>query len=390
MVAIIGYNAHLKTNPGRAFQCIGKEGQMRKALAVLLMVFMAVSVFAAGQGEAESDEIVIGISMPTLQEERWQKDQQIMIDQLLDLGVKRENILIQSADGDEQKQVTQSENLITQGIDALIIIPQNGEAVAPVVGSAHDAGIKVVAVDRIIKNAALDFYVSYDMFALGQIQADYVVNELGITSGDWILVGGAPTDPNAAVIRNGQMSIYGEYIESGDINVVLDQPANYWSPAEALRIVEAGLTRANNDVDVVFTTNDGTAGAAVEALQEQGLAGEVAVTGLDADLAALQRIVQGTQSMTVYRKLRVQDQVAAQVAFAWATGQDPADVIDFPVTSVDNGFTELPAVLFGAGEAMFAVDADNIKDVVDDDWLEADEIYSDLDSSLWPDWYQGS
>lgn len=361
---------------------------MRKAIAVLLMVSMAVSVFAAGQGEAESDEIVIGISMPTLQEERWQKDQQIMIDQLLELGVKRENILIQSADGDEQKQVTQSENLITQGIDALIIIPQNGEAVAPVVGSAHEAGIKVVAVDRIIKNAALDFYVSYDMFALGQIQGNYVVNELGISSGNWILVGGAPTDPNAAVIRNGQMSIYGEYIESGDINVILDQPANYWSPAEALRIVEAGLTRANNDVDVVFTTNDGTAGAAVEALQEQGLAGEVAVTGLDADLAALQRIVRGTQSMTVYRKLRVQDQVAAQVAYAWATGQDPADVIDFPVTSVDNGFTELPAVLFGAGEAMFGVDADNVKDVVDDGWLEADEIYADLDSSLWPAWYR--
>ncbi len=226
------------------------------------------------------------------------------------------------------------------------------------------------------------------MFALGEIQGDYVVNKLGINSGKWILVGGAPTDPNAAVIRSGQMSVYGPYIDSGQIEVILDQPANYWNPAEALRIVEAGLTKANNDVNVVFTTNDGCAGAAIEALQEQGLAGTVAVTGLDADLAACQRIVQGTQSMTVYRKLAVQDQVAAQVAYAYATGQDPASIVNFDITSVNNGYGDLPAILFGAGEAMFAVDADNMKTVIDDEWLTADEIYAELDSSLWPDWYK--
>lgn len=361
---------------------------MRKMFVVVLMAMVALSVFASGESEAESDEVVIGISMPTLQEERWQKDEEIMVGELMRLGVARENILVQSADGDEQRQLSQSENLITQGVDALIIIPQNGDAVAPLVASAHDAGVKVVAVDRIINNADLDFYVSYDMFRLGQIQAEYVTETLGITSGNWILVGGAPTDPNAAVIRSGQMDIYGPYIQRGDINVILDQPANYWSPAEALRIVEAGLTRANNDVDVVFTTNDGTAGAAVEVLQEQGLAGDVAVTGLDADLAAVQRIVQGTQSMTVYRRLAVQDRYAAQVAYAWATGQDPEDFVDAPVTTVDNGYKDVPAILLGSAEAMFAVDNSNIQEVVEDEWLDADDIYQPLDRSLWPDWYR--
>jgi D-xylose transport system substrate-binding protein len=362
---------------------------MRKVLlSALLVSFVIFGVYAGGQMESKTDEVVIGISMPTLQEERWQKDQRIMVEELTELGVKRENILIQSADGDEQKQVTQSENLITMGIDVLIIIPQNGDAVAPVVASAHEAGVKVIAVDRIINNADLDFYVSYDMFALGALQADYIVNKLGVNSGNWILVGGAPTDPNAAVIRRGQMSVYGEFIDSGQINVVLDQPANYWSPSEALRIVEAGLTKANNNVDVVFTTNDGCAGAAIVALEEQGLAGTVPVPGLDAELSACQRIVQGTQSMTVYRKLAVQDQVAAQVAYALATGKDPSSIVKFDITSVNNGYGEIPAILFGAGEAMFAVDAANMKLVIDDEWLTADEIYGNLDPSLWPDWYK--
>jgi len=362
---------------------------MRKTLLVfLLVVFVTFGIYASGAMESETDETVIGISMPTLQEERWQKDQRIMVEQLLELGVARENILVQSADGDEQKQFTQCENLITQGIDVLIIIPQNGDAVSPVVASAHEAGVKVIAVDRIIRNADLDFYVSYDMFAIGEIQADYIVNKLGYNSGNWILVGGAPTDPNAAVIRSGQMSVLGPLIDSGQINVILDQPANYWNPADALRIVEAGLTKANNDIDVVFTTNDGCAGAAIEALQEQGLAGSVPVPGLDADLAACQRIVKGTQSMTVFIKLDVQDQVAAQVAYAFATGKDPASVVGFDITSVNNGYGEIPAILFGAGEAMFAVDSDNMKLVVDDGWLTADEIYANLDPAFWPDWYK--
>ena len=362
---------------------------MRKLMFLVVFTGIALCSFANGtNGSVDSDEVVIGISMPTLQEERWKKDEKIMIQQLVDLGVARENILVQSADGDEQKQVRQCENLITQGIDALIVIPQNGEALSPVVRSAHEAGIKVVSVDRIIKNAALDFYVSYDMFELGKIQGDYIVNKLGYNSGNWILVGGAPTDPNAAVIRSGQMSVYGPLIENNSINVILDQPANYWSPAEALRIVETGLTKANNDVDVVFTTNDGTAGAAIEALEEQGLAGTVPVPGLDADLAAVRRIVEGKQSMTIYRRLAIQDQVAAQVAYAWATGQEIEDAVDYELTSVNNGYTDLPAILFGAGKAMFAVDTDNIKEVVDDGWLKADDIYADLDPALWPDWYK--
>ena len=358
---------------------------MKKSI-LFLIVFMAAIGILAGSVTAfakDAAKIKIGISMPTLQEERWKKDEAMFKERLMQLGVQEKNILIQSANGDEQKQVSQSENLITQGVDALIIIPQNGEACAPIVKSAHEAGVKVVAVDRIINNPDLDFYVTFDAYEIGVIQGEYIAKLS--QSGNWIMVGGAPTDPNAALIRNGQLSIIKPFIDSGAVKVVLDQPANYWNPADALKAVEVGLTKANNDVQVVFTSNDGCAGAAIEALTEQGLAGKVPVPGLDADLAAMQRIAQGTQSMTVYRKLYMQADYAAQAAYALALGDDPKKYLDVEVTLKDG---KVPAIMLKSREVMFAVDKTNMKVVVDDGWLKADDIFKPLDKSLWPDWYK--
>lgn len=360
---------------------------MRRALSLLLMI---VTAFAALPAWAKSaKDVVIGVSMPTMQEERWKKDEAMIKSKLKELGVKEKNILIQSADGDEQKQLAQSENLITQGIDVLIIIPQNGEAVAPMVKSAHQAGVKVVAVDRIIKNADLDFFVTFDAFQMGVIQAEYITKVKKATSGNWIMVGGAPTDPNAALIRNGQLSLLKPLIDKGQIKVVLDQPANYWNPADALKVTEAGLTKANNNVQVVFTSNDGCAGAAIQALKEQGLAGKVPVPGLDADLDACRRILEGTQSMTVYRKLFMQANYAAQAGFALATGQDPGKLIGVKTETKNNGFKDVPAILLKSRDVMFAVDANNMKVVVDDGWLKAEDIFRNIDKSLWPSWYKG-
>lgn len=385
---------------------------MKKAIILVMAALMVLGVFACAPtaAPAASEEttapaatpmpetqvaeqsgvkdIVIGVSMPTLQEERWKKDEAMIKKSLIDLGVKEENILIQSADGDEQKQVTQSENLITQGIDVLIIIPQNGEACAPVVKSAHEAGVKVVAVDRIINNADLDFYVTFDAYGIGLVQGEYMVEKMGINSGNWIRVGGAPTDPNAALIRAGQDVYVQPLIDSGAVKIIVDQPAEYWNPDNALPIVQNGLSLANGDVQCVFTSNDGCAGAAIVALEEYDLAGKVPVPGLDADLAACQRIVMGTQTMTVYRKLYMQAQFAAQAAYALAAGKDVAEVTGAQVEVKNNGFKDVPSILLKSKDVMFAVDKDNMKVVVDDGWLTADAIYGTLDQSYWPDWYK--
>jgi len=355
----------------------------KKGIITILLVIVVVFGLVACSGAATA-ELVVGLSMPTLQEERWQKDREIIIDELVAQGVKRENVLVQSADGNEQKQVTQCENLITQGIDVLIIIPQNGEACGPIVKSAHEAGIKVVAIDRIIKNADLDFFITYDAFTIGVIQAEYIIKL--VNKGNWAMIAGSPQDPNAALIRNGQMSIIQPFIDKGDIKVVLDQAANYWNPSEALLYTEQALTANNNDIQCVFTSNDGCAGAAIEALEEQNLAGKVPVPGLDADLAACQRIVAGTQSMTVYRKLSIMDKAAAQIALALAKGLDVGKTLGIAIEKKNNGKIDVPSILLKGKDQMFAVDKNNMQEVVKDGWLKKEDIYKNVPKDQWPTW----
>lgn len=334
----------------------------------------------------DAADIKIGVSMATLQEERWQKDRDIVIQQLVDLGIAKDNILVQSADGDEDKQVTQCENLITQGINALLVFPQNGDACAPIVSSAHEAGVPVVAVDRMVGNSDLDFFVTYDAFYIGTNQGKYITEKC-VDEGKWIMIAGSPTDPNAALIRQGQMEYVQPLIDAGKVEVVLDQAAKGWNPDDALLYTEQGLTANNNDIQCVFTSNDGCAGAAIEALKEQGLAGKVPVPGLDADLAACQRIVEGTQTMTVYRKLAVQDQIAAQAGYALATGKELSEVITTEeIKSKNNGKIDVPAVLLMNEDQMFPVDKDNMEEVVKDGWLTAAEIYANVPESEWPEW----
>lgn len=361
---------------------------MKKITALVLVLAMCMTIMSFAVAEKEAADVKIGVSMPTLQEERWQKDLNIIKETLMELGVAEDNILVQSADGDEQKQVNQCENLITQGIDSLIIIPQNGEACASVVTSAHEDGIKVVAVDRIINNVDLDFYITYDATTIGRIQGKYITETLGCTEGKWIMIEGAPQDPNATLIRNGQMEYVQPLIDAGKVEVVLDQAANYWNPDEALKYTEQGLTANDNDVQCVFTSNDGCAGAAIQALAEQGLAGTVPVPGLDAELSACKRIIEGTQSMTVYRRLAVQDEYAAKAGFAMATGKNAADVFgaDVTIETKNNGFTDVPSILLKDESMMFAVDADNMFEVVNDGWLTKEDIYSDVPTDEWPEW----
>lgn len=348
----------------------------------------AMGGFAAPVQAEEKDpsDVKIGVSMATLQEERWQKDRDTIVAKLKELGVDEDNILVQSADGDESKQVTQCENLLTQGVDALIILAQNGDACAPVVTSAHESGVKVVAVDRLVTNCDLDFFVTFDCYYVGVAQAKYITENC-TDEGNWIMIAGSPTDPNAQLIRDGQMEIVQPLIDEGKVKVVMDQAAAGWDPDEALKYTEQGLTANNNDIQCVFTSNDGCAGVAIEALKEQGLAGKVPVPGLDADLAACQRIVEGTQTLTVYRKLAIEDEIAAQVACGFATGKEPSEVItNEEITTKNNGAVDVPAILLNGEEQMFAVDASNMEEIVKDGWLKAEDIYANVDPSEWPGW----
>ncbi len=278
----------------------------------------------------------IGLLMDTLQIERWQHDREAFVKRCAQLGAK---VLVQVADGSDARMNSQAENLLTQGVKVLVVIPHNGAAAATIVASAHKAGAKVIAYDRLILNSDVDLYVSFDAVGVGARQAEYLVQRK--PKGNYVVIEGAPSDNNATLFRQGQFQVLQPYIDRGDIKIVSDQWAKDWLPVEGLKIMENALTRSGNHVDAVLASNDGLAGGAIQALAEQKLAGKVLVTGQDADLAACQRIVEGTQSMTIYKPLTAEADKAADLAVRLAKGEP----IDEATTAVPNGKIEVPSIL---------------------------------------------
>ncbi|HET9696078.1 MAG TPA: substrate-binding domain-containing protein, partial [Terriglobales bacterium] len=193
---------------------------------------------------------------------------------------------------------------------------------------------------------------------------------------NYVLIGGAPTDNNAHLIREGQLEVLQPAIKRGDIKIVADQWAKDWLPSEALRHTENALTQVNNDVVAVVASNDSTAGGAVQALQEQGLAGHVLVSGQDADLAAAQRVAAGTQSMTVYKPVGPLAQRAAEAAVALAKGQSVETT-----GRVNNGFKDVASLLL----TPIVVDRRNlVATVVHDGFLKKEDVYKNVPRAQWP------
>jgi D-xylose transport system substrate-binding protein len=313
----------------------------------------------------------IGFSMDSLQLERWQKDRDRFTERARSLGAE---VFVQSADGNDAVQVRQAENLLTQGVDVLVVVPHNGQIAASIVQSAKREKVPVLSYDRLIRDSDVDLYISYDNVKVGELQARFLLDRA--PKGNYILIGGSPTDNNARLFREGQMNVLKPAVDRGDVKVVADQWAKDWLPSEALRHTENALTQAKNDVVAVVASNDSTAGGVVQALEEQKLAGKVLVSGQDADLAACQRIVAGTQSMTVYKAIAPLATRAAEAAIALARRESVT-----PNAHVANGFKDVPSVLLEP----VAVDAGNLaKTVIRDGFLKLEDVYRDVPRERWP------
>ncbi|HEX8293120.1 MAG TPA: D-xylose ABC transporter substrate-binding protein [Pyrinomonadaceae bacterium] len=316
---------------------------------------------AAGGGK-KTGPVRIGLSMDTLKEERWQRDRDLFVARAKELGAE---VLVQSANGDDKTQVQQAENLLTQGVDVLVVIPHNGEVAATIVESARGRNVPVVSYDRLIRSSEPALYVSFDNEKVGEMQARYLLERA--PKGNYVLIGGAPTDNNALLFRKGQMNVLQPAIDRGDVKVVSDQWAKDWLASEALRVCEDALTKSNRDVAAVVASNDATAGGAVSALESAGLGGKVLVSGQDADLAALQRIVAGKQSMTVYKPVHLLARRAAEAAVALARGEK----VDAPAR-INNGKADVPSILLEP----VVVDKANIDEtVVKDGYQKREAIF---------------
>ena len=290
---------------------------------------------------SSAKEVKIGMAIDDLRLERWQKDRDIFVNKAEQLGAQ---VFVQSANGNEETQMSQIENMINRGVDVLVIIPYNGQVLSNVIKEAKQEGIKVLAYDRMINNADIDFYISFDNEKVGEMP-----------QGNYFLMGGSPVDNNAKLFRAGQMKVLKPYIDDGKIKVVGDQWVDGWLPENALKIMENALTANNNKIDAVVASNDATAGGAIQALSAQGLAGKVAISGQDADLAGVKRIINGTQTMTVYKPITLLANSAAEIAVELGNGKQPkADA------TLNNGLKDVPSRLLTPIE----VNKTNIDDTV--------------------------
>jgi len=314
----------------------------------LLLTLCASLILTSISGAAK--EVKIGMAIDDLRLERWQKDRDIFVKKAESLGAK---VFVQSANGNEETQMSQIENMINRGVDVLVIIPYNGQVLSNVIAEAKREGIKVLAYDRMINNADIDYYISFDNEKVGELQAQSLVNK--VPSGNYFLMGGSPVDNNAKMFRAGQMKVLNPYIKSGEIKIVGDQWADGWLPENALKIMENALTANNNKIDAVVASNDATAGGAIQALSAQGLAGKVAISGQDADLAGVKRIIAGTQTMTVYKPITKLANTAAEIAVELGEGKQPgSDAV------LNNGIKDVPSRLLTPVE----VDKANIDSTV--------------------------
>ncbi|HVW53305.1 MAG TPA: D-xylose ABC transporter substrate-binding protein [Trinickia sp.] len=296
---------------------------------------LASITLAAPLAHASKEHPVIGFCIDDLRVERWSRDRDYFVAAAKKLGA---TVSVQSADASEERQISQIENLISRGVDVIVIVPFNSKTLGNVVAEAKKAGIKVVSYDRLILDADVDAYISFDNEKVGELQAKGVYDAK--PKGNYFLLGGAPTDNNAKMLREGQLKVLKPAIDRGDIKVVGEQWVPEWSAATALRIVEDALTANSNKIDAIVASNDGTAGGAIQALAAQKLAGKVPISGQDADLAAVKRVIAGTQTMTVYKPIKLIATKAAQLSVDLAKGQKPQFNAQY-----DNGKKKVDTIL---------------------------------------------
>ena len=296
--------------------------KIRDVLAVLLagvMTIMSVSgcgqVMPEGDVEMEkSDAIQIGFSMDSFLIERWQRDRDLFVSKAQELGAE---VNVQNANGEVDKQISQIEYFIEKEMDVIVIVAIDGNVLSEVVEKAKKAGIKVIAYDRLILDADVDLYISFDNRRVGELMGEYLREALG-DEGTVICINGSPTDNNVSFV----FSEFKKALQGSGITIDRTGYADNWLAEIGFDFVSEYLAEGNVP-DGIMCGNDDIATPVVKALSENRLAGQVYVTGQDADLVACQRIVEGTQYMTVYKPIELLAQRAAEMAVAMAKDEVP-------------------------------------------------------------------
>jgi D-xylose transport system substrate-binding protein len=316
------------------------------------------TVSAAQTNGASIDQgFKIGLLLPESKTTRYESFDRPLIEQNIKQLCPKCQVLYQNADQDSGKQQSQAESMLTQGVKVLILDPVDAKAVTGIVSNAKAQNVPTVAYDR-LASGPITYYVSYDNKKVGQVQGTALLDALKAGGdpkrGKIVMINGSPTDPNAADFKSGAHSVL-----DGQVNVGAEFDTPDWSPDQAQNEMTQAITSVGKDQIIgVYAANDGTAGGAIAAMKAGGFTTIPPTTGQDAELAAIQRILTGEQAMTVYKAIKPEAQIAAQMAMSAATGNQLTGTP--PTTKVNNGSVDVTSVLLNPAVVTKA----NIKDTV--------------------------
>lgn len=321
---------------------------------------------------ADGDKLTVGFSFPTLQEERWAIEKDLCAEYCEQIGV---NFVFQDANTEAALQNQQIDNLITQGVDVLIVGAADIDATASAVKAAKDEGIPVISYLRMINSDQVDAFVGYDFEKIGEIKAQAALE--AVPEGNYVFLNGDEGDSVVHEMIKGYDTALKEAYDSGKVTKIFEQFTQNWEPANALANMENCLTLNNNDVQVVIANNDHVAGAAIQALTGQGITSDVYVNGMDGDLDACQRIVEGKQSATIVFLHSEIVKAAIDTAVAFAKGEAPSTING----KAKNDVSETDAVLLGAD----LVTKDNmVEKVIDTGVHKLEDVYANVPKDQWP------
>lgn len=272
-------------------------------------------------------------------------------------------IIYSNANQDATQQLSQAEAALTNGAQVLVLDPVDSAAAASIADKAKAQNVPVIAYDRLILNSeGVNYYISFDNVEVGKLQAQSLVdglNKMGNQKPTIVMINGSPTDNNAGLFKQGAHSVFDPLVKAGKLTIAKEYDTPDWSPDKAQTEMQQALTALGNKVDGIYAANDGTASGAIAAMKAASLKPLPPVTGQDAELAGIQRILAGEQYMTVYKAIKPEAESAAQLAFdLFSDVKIPADMTGGKV--VNNGKMDVPSVLL----TPVAVTKDNIKDTV--------------------------
>jgi D-xylose transport system substrate-binding protein len=288
----------------------------------------------------------IAILLPETKTARYEaQDLPLFKAKLQSLGFDLNNLIYSNANQDAAAQQQQAEAALTNGAKVLVLDPVDSVAAATIVDAAKAANVPVISYDRLITGTAnLSYYISFDNVQVGKLQAESLMTALAnVSNPSIVMINGSPTDNNATLFKQGAHSVFDPLVAAGKLTIAKEYDTPDWSPDQAQTEMTQALTALNNKVDGVYAANDGTAGGAIAAMKAAGLSPLPPITGQDAELAAIQRILVGEQYMTVYKAIKPEAEAAATLAYDLLTGMAvPSGLV---TGTTNNGSVDVPSII---------------------------------------------